>query len=181
MEIGAGLTKVGEFKLNKTNSFVINLISLLFFVISITAFLEIYNLNFLNCFSNINFLFLIFSLFVIVIILHELIHGIAYKFFGAKLKFGFKHFNIYTTDTSGNVYGTKEMFVIMFSPLFLLTVFFLILYYIFKESYFYIVFCTIFNIASSIGDIILFIYMLSKGGSCKIKDTNYGFLMYKKS
>ncbi|AUG58375.1 DUF3267 domain-containing protein [Acetivibrio saccincola] len=175
------MTKIGEFKLNKTNSLVINLISLLVFVLATSAFLKLYNLNFLNYILNINFLLLIFCLFVIIIILHEFIHGIAYKFFGAKLKFGFKHLNIYTADTSGNVYGTKEMFVIMFSPLLFLSVLFIILSYFFKKTYFYFAFCTIFNMACSIGDIILFIYMLSKGGDCKIKDTNHGFLMYKKS
>ncbi|NLI58151.1 MAG: DUF3267 domain-containing protein [Clostridium sp.] len=167
--------------MNKTNSLIINLISLLVFILAVTAFFIINDLNFSNCILNINFLFLIFSFFVVTIVLHELIHGIAYKFFGAKLKFGFKHLNIYTIDTSGNTYGVLEMFVIMFLPLLFLTVLFLILSYIFKENYHYFIFCTIFNVASSIGDIILFIYMLSKGGGCKIKDTNYGFLMYKKS
>jgi len=179
------LTKIGEFKLNKTNSFVINSISLFVFVLAMTGFYKIYNLNlhdiYLNCISNISFLFFIVSFLLIIVVLHELIHGIAYKFFGAKLKFGFKHLNIYTIDTSSNAYGVVEMFVIMLLPLLSLTVFFLILSYMFKENYLYFIFGMIFNIASSIGDIILFIYMLSKGGGCKIKDTNYGFLMYKKS
>lgn len=179
------MTKVGEFRLNKFNSFIINLISLLVFILSIIIFFKIYNLNlhdiYLNYLSNKNFLSLIVPFLILIIILHEVIHGIGYKIFGAKLKFGFKHLNIYTIDTSGNTYGIIEMFIIMFLPLLSLTFILLILSYMFKDNYLYFIFCIIFNISSSIGDVILFIYMVTKGGGCKIKDTNYGFLMYKKA
>lgn len=178
------MTKVGEFKLNKVNSFIINLISLLIFISSITILFKIYNLNlydvYFDYFLNSSFLFSIVFLLIVIVVLHELIHGIGYKIFGAKLKFGFKYLNIYTIDTSGNTYGIVEMFIIMFLPLLSLTIFLVLLSFIFNNNYHYFIFCIIFNISSSIGDIILFIYMLAKGGGCKIKDTNYGFLVYKK-
>ncbi|MDQ2085486.1 DUF3267 domain-containing protein [Herbivorax sp. ANBcel31] len=178
------MTKIGEFKLNKLNSFVINSISLLVFVVAIAMFFKIYHLNlydvYLKYFSNIGSISLMFFFLVIIIALHELIHGIGYKIFGARLKFGFKHLNIYTMDISGNSYRVIEMFVIMLLPLLSLTIFLSVLSYIFKDYYFYFILGTIFNISSSVGDIILFSYMLIKGSECKIKDTSYGFLMYKK-
>ncbi|WP_038288258.1 DUF3267 domain-containing protein [Acetivibrio straminisolvens] len=176
------MTKIAEFKLNSFNSFFINFIALLIFslgfalILSITgiepwlAYIEttIYNGQILGLFATL----------LGVVILHELLHGLAYIIFGAKLKFGIKYLNIYTMDISGTFYTTFEMVVILLFPIFVLTGLLLISGILFPGLIYWMIIAILYNISGSFGDIFMLIIILFMGKNCKIKDEEYGFSIY---
>jgi hypothetical protein len=182
LQRGADLTKIAEFKLNSFNSFFINFIALLIFslgfalILSITgiepwlAYIEttIYNGQILGLFATL----------LGVVILHELLHGLAYIIFGAKLKFGIKYLNIYTMDISGTFYTTFEMVVILLFPIFVLTGLLLISGILFPGLIYWMIIAILYNISGSFGDIFMLIIILFMGKNCKIKDEEYGFSIY---
>ena len=76
--------------------FVISIIDIYYFnVIEMTGLSSVFNL-YIN----------IFVLLVIVSIIHEMIHGILYIYFGGKVKFGFKLLYAYTMEL---VYRSKNL------------------------------------------------------------------------
>ena len=115
----------------------------------------------------------------VVVVLHELLHGIAYKMFGARLKFGIKHLNAYTIDTSGNLYTTIQMTVIMLLPLFALTPMLAYVYFLTPSFSFCLLMGILLNACGSSGDILLLLYIILKGRNCHIKDEKYGFSLYR--
>jgi len=176
------LTKIAEFKLNRYNSLLINLAALLIFSIGCALILPLtgkdqWLIYIETALYNGQILALPATLLG-VIILHELLHGVAYIIFGAKLKFGIKHLNIYTMDISGALYTTSQMTVILLLPLFILTGLLLISGIIFPEYIYWIVIGILYNISGSFGDIFMLGYILFRGKSCKIKDEEYGFGLY---
>lgn len=111
-------------------------------------------------------------------LMHELLHGIPYRLFGGKVRYGIKALYLYTMDTSGKYYSTKQMLSVMLSPLIVLTSILIILGLIYREYIFYIWLGILFNISGSIGDMAMSIYILCNGKGCKVKDELYGFSLY---
>ncbi|HOQ02084.1 MAG TPA: DUF3267 domain-containing protein [Acetivibrio clariflavus] len=124
---------------------------------------------------------MLISLFIpiTIVFIHEGMHAIAYKMFGAKLKLGYRHFSIYITDISGNLFTTKQISIIMLFPLFCIPAVLFIAAVIFTDYLPFLVLAVLINTAGSIGDIILLIYIITKGKSCRIKDELNGFSIYK--
>ncbi len=111
-------------------------------------------------------------------LMHELLHGIPYRIFGGKVKYGIKLLYLYTMDISGKYYGAKQMLIVMLSPLIILTLILSILGYIYSEYIFYAWMGILFNISGSIGDMVMTKYILLNGKGCKVKDELYGFSLY---
>ncbi len=123
----------------------------------------------------------VLALFLIICftaLAHELMHGIPYKMFGGKVKYGIKLLCLYTMDVSGKYYSTKQMLIIMLCPLLVLPLVLLTLGIIFNEYFFYAWMGILFNISGSIGDMIMTIYILLNGKGCCIRDELDGFSLH---
>jgi len=180
---GDDLTKISEFKLNRYHSIIFNCISLVSFISGLFIACKI-NGKKLHEFICIKSpepgqLIAMLAALLLIVFMHELIHGAAYKTFGAKLKFGLKYLNVYTMDISGTLYSCEQMLVIMLSPLFVLTGLLVIAASIFPQFYYFLIQGILFNICGSCGDILMLAFIFSKGISCKVKDEEYGFSIYK--
>lgn len=126
-----------------------------------------------------NNIFFVFLVPFAVVLAHELMHAAAYKIFGAKLKFGYKHFSIYLTDISGTLFTLQQMTIIMLFPLVSLTAITIIVANILQQRLFLFLLAILINVAGSIGDILLLTYILFKGRACRVKDEKNGFSLYK--
>lgn len=73
-------------------------------------------------FGIVGAVFFIIALFFIIIIIHELIHGLFFKLFSpeSKVKFGFKGGMAYATSP-GTVYTRGQFFIIIIMPFIILT------------------------------------------------------------
>lgn len=171
------MTKIAEFKLNKKNSFIFNMLSLIIFIIGleITDFIP----NKLGILTTSNNMFFSLSIPLIIVVAHEMMHAAAYKMFGAKLKFGVKHFSIFLADMSGNLFTLMQISIIMLFPLVFLSAILLIAASVFKHCLAFLLLGILINIAGSIGDILLLTYILFKGRTCRVKDEQNGFSLYK--
>lgn len=176
------MVKIGEFKLNKFNSFIINTISIAAFFLALTVYVYSVNGNILNeliykVYQRDTAISIIVLLLATVVI-HELVHAIGYKIFGARLKFGIRYLNVYTVDISGRLYSVLQMSMIMLLPFITITTTFLLIVMLLPHITIYMLPAILLNICGSTGDIFLLIYILYKGGKCKIKDEEYGFSIY---
>ncbi|ABN51596.1 MAG TPA: DUF3267 domain-containing protein [Hungateiclostridium thermocellum] len=176
------MTKVAEFKLNKFNSFFINLTALLIFFMGLIILEPVIGkeqwLIYIETAIYSGQILGLFTVLLAVTILHELFHGLAYIIFGAKLKFGIKYLNIYTMDISGTFYTSVQMAVILLFPIFILTILLLAVGILFPEFIYWIIVGIIYNIAGSFGDIFMLVFIIFMGKNCKIKDEEYGFGLY---
>lgn len=176
------LNKVGEFKFDRYNAFIINFCSLAVFLTGVSYTLILYTRNYrrlpLSAF-NLNNLIISFIVIIIVALIHELTHGLVYSLFGAKLKFGYKFMSLYTIDVSGKLYNMVQSGFIFFSPLMFISLILVLLIYLMPNMFYFILYGLLFNISGSIGDILLFMFILYKGTHCKIKDEDNGFGIYE--
>ena len=65
----------------------------------------------------VNFCIYIMVLMVPISIVHEIIHGAAYKLFGGKVKFGFKGIYAYTMEISGKKIPRLQFLIVLLAPL----------------------------------------------------------------
>ncbi|HOM02208.1 MAG TPA: DUF3267 domain-containing protein [Acetivibrio sp.] len=176
------MTKVAEFKLNKFNSFFINLIALLIFILGFGIILPIIGkdkwLIYIESAIYNGQILGLFTTLLGVVVFHELLHGLAYIIFGAKLKFGIKYLNIYTMDISGTFYTPFQMAVILLLPFFVLTGLLLLAGILFPDLVYWMVIGMLYNVSGSFGDIFMLCFILYMGKNCKIKDEEYGFGVY---
>lgn len=170
------MTKIAEFKLNKTNSFIFNIIAMLIFItgLQLIAFTP-YKL-FVLVKSH-----MLLSLFIplIIVFIHEGMHALAYKMFGAKLKLGYKHFSLYLIDTSGNLFTHRQIAIIMLFPVLCMSLLLLVAAGIFRNYISFILLSLLINLAGSTGDILLSVYIILIGRNCWVKDEYNGFSIYK--
>jgi len=170
------MTKVAEFKLNRTKYFIFNIMSISIFI----AGLIILDFTPDRLFTLVkSHMLLSLSIPIVIVFAHEGMHAFAYKMFGAKLKLGYKYFCIYITDVSGNLFTFNQITVIMLFPLFFISVILFIAACFFTNYIPFLLLAILINMAGSIGDIILSIYIILKGRSCLIKDELNGFSLYK--
>ncbi|AEV69626.1 DUF3267 domain-containing protein [Acetivibrio clariflavus] len=170
------MVKVAEFKLNKKNSLIFNILSILIFTLGLILFGFTPDRLFILVKNN---MLISLSIPIVIVFIHEAMHAIAYKMFGAKLKIGYRHFSIYITDISGNLFTPIQISIIMLFPLFCIPVILFIASGLFTDYVPFLVLAVLINSAGSIGDMILLIYIISKGKSCRIKDEHNGFSLYK--
>lgn len=176
------MTKIAEFRLNRYSSFFINLAALLSFLLGFALLLLMTGkdqwLNYIETSIYNGQILALPTILLGVVILHELLHGLAYMIFGAKLKFGIKHLNVYTMDISGTLYTPPQMAMILLLPLFLVTGLLLVSGILFPFLSYWIVIGILYNISGSSGDIFMLGFILFMGKGCKIKDEEYGFGLY---
>lgn len=119
--------------------------------------------------------------YIVIIIFHELIHGLFFKVFHleGKVKFGFKNGMAYAT--SPNSYYTKGQFaVIILAPFMVISTLLIIAYYLTILSAIFFVLLAALHAASCVGDFyfIYLIYRAPKGSL--IMDTEVGLTFYHK-
>lgn len=123
-------------------------------------------------FTRIYFLDIIIAIFILTIpitFVHEIIHGMAYRIFGGKIKFGFKGIYAYTQEVSGIILNRTEFLLVLLAPV---TVISLITLFI-SNSIGIVIY--LLNLLGSIGDIIMAIYLCKSNANTYIKDRDYGF------
>jgi hypothetical protein len=117
----------------------------------------------------INFYIYYIMLGVLVTIFHEALHGAAYKFFGGKVKFGFKVIFAYTMEISGKAIMRNKFLIVLLTPLVIITLVSLILPDWLGNMIFII------NSLGSLGDILMALYLCKFNKNTKIVDKSYGF------
>lgn len=170
------MTKVAEFKLNKMNSFLFNILAMVIFIVGLILIDLTPNRLLLLIKSH---MFLSLLMPIIIVFAHEGMHALAYKMFGAKLKLGYKHLNIYLIDISGNLFSFRQITIIMLFPLLCLSAILLIAANIFTNYTTFLLLSALINISGSMGDILLLAYIMFKGKACWVKDEYNGFSLYK--
>lgn len=113
-------------------------------------------------------IFLIIS-FIPVTIIHELIHGIAYKLFGGKVKYGFKGIYAYTEEISGIILKRTQFLIVLLAPLSLISIMSVFISGTVGSLVFLL------NFLGSIGDLIMAFYLIKGNENSYIKDKSYGF------
>lgn len=110
------------------------------------------------------------AILTIMIITHELMHGLGYKLFKGQVEIGFKGIYAYTRETTGKQFSGKEMIIILLLPLLLSIPALIYPHWILK-------FILFFNLVGSTGDLIMTSFILRNGVNGKIKDTETGFIL----
>lgn len=111
----------------------------------------------------------IIALMIPVSIIHEIIHGVVFKLYGGKIRFGYKILYAYTMETSGMSIERSKFFIILLSPLILITILCLLLPPWISGMVFLI------NFLGSLGDIYMSVYLCKFNKNCKIIDRSYGY------
>lgn len=117
----------------------------------------------------VNFYVYIIFLLVPISIVHEGIHGLAYKCFGGKAKFGFKGIYAYTLEVSGIPIERIEFLLILLAPLITISILSLLL----PKWLGGIVF--LLNLLGASGDIYMSLFLCRFNFDSKIIDRSYGF------
>lgn len=164
------MKKIKEFKLTLSLNILLNFCSLIIFFIGL-RFIEIDNLN--------NIFILLIGL-LLVLFLHELIHIVFYKIFGAKVKFGIKlPFYIYVVNILEKFYKIKEIILVLISSCLILSLLLYILCLFLPTLTVYLNLLILINISGSIGDIIMAIYLLFQNKKYLVKDEKNGFSLWQ--
>lgn len=121
--------------------------------------------------SNIvvNFYIYLLSIFFITIIIHELIHGATFVFFGGKVKFGFRVIYAFTQEISGLAISRNRFIVVLISPLLVISAMCFLINSPFSRMFYFI------NFIGSMGDIIMSLKLLKLSPRANIVDRSYGY------
>lgn len=184
------MTLIKEYNLieNKRVIFWINIASIplvllfiLLFTIYTTIFLGItdYSMSFAEGYFAGLFLFLTASF--ILIILHELIHGLFFKWFNpdGKVKFGFKNGMAYAT--SPNTFYSKSKFIIIcLAPFVILTSSLMLLVSTTLIPSNFFVYIASLHAAACVGDFYWVLLLSRTTGDILVEDTEKGMSVYLK-
>lgn len=125
-----------------------------------------------NDFIDINIFILL--IFIPITFMHELLHGVTYKLFGGKVKYGFKGLYSYAHETSGIVLHRTKFLIVLFSPVTAIS----IASVFFPWSISGIVF--ILNLLGSTGNLLMTFYLCESNENSYIPDRSYGFDVIEK-
>ena len=112
----------------------------------------------------VNFYVLTIFLMVPISIVHEGIHGAAYKLFGGKVRFGFKVIYAYTMEISEMKIPRNKFFVILLSPLIIISILSMLLPAWLGEMVFLL------NLLGASGDIYMALFLCKFNYKSKIID-----------
>ena len=119
---------------------------------------------------------------LVLMVIHELIHGFFFKGLGdenTKVKFGFKSGMAYATSP-GSRYSRKRMLVIILAPFFLISLVLTLIYALhILTATSYIVLAS-FHAAGCAGDFFLAVAILRQKGDIAVEDTEVGINIYQK-
>jgi len=117
----------------------------------------------------INFYIYILLLMIPISIVHEGIHGFAYKAFGGKVKYGFKGIYAYTQEVSEMPIDRSKFLIILLAPLTIMSVATLFLPVWLGGIIFLL------NLLGASGDLYMSYRLIRYDASSKIVDRIYGF------
>ena len=101
--------------------------------------------------------------------MHELLHAIAYKIFGGKVRFGFKGIYAYTQEISERAFHRSAFLFILLAPVVFISLVSLLL----PSSIGGLIF--ILNLLGSTGDLYMAFYLCRLKSNSYIIDKIYGF------
>ncbi|AWK52749.1 hypothetical protein DIC82_17880 [Clostridium beijerinckii] len=117
----------------------------------------------------VNFCIYIMVLMVPISIVHEGVHGIAYKLFGGKVKYGFKGIYAYTMEVSGKKITRLQFLIVLLGPLIVISILSLLLPVFIGGMIFFL------NIIGASGDIYMALFLCRFSYDSRIIDRSYGF------
>lgn len=168
---------------DKKAAIIVNVFSVLLMAVVFTignSFVSIKTLFDLTDGFKIYFIRLALILFGIIIylILHELVHGICMKAFGAeKIKYGFT--GLYAYAGSDCYFSKKAYIIIALAPIVIWGIVLLILNFIVPGNYFWVVyFIQIMNISGAAGDLYVTYKFLKMPKNILVKDTGIEMTVY---
>jgi len=116
-----------------------------------------------------NFYIYVLLLMIPISIIHESIHGLVYKAFGGKVKYGFKGIFAYTQEISEIPIERTKFLIILLAPLTLMSVVTLML----PSDLGGIIF--LLNLLGASGDLYMSFKLIRYDSNSKIIDRKYGF------
>lgn len=117
----------------------------------------------------INFYIYALLLMVPISIIHECIHGLVFKAFGGKIKYGFKGVYAYTMEVSELPIERTKFLIILLAPLTLISIATLLL----KSQLGGVIF--LFNLLGASGDLYMSFRLIKCHWNSKIIDRSYGY------
>ena len=102
-------------------------------------------------------------------IVHEAIHGLAYKSFGGKVKYGFKGIYAYTQEISEMPIDRIKFLIILLAPLAIMSIMTLFLHLWLGGMIFFL------NLLGASGDLYMSFKLIRYDSNSKIVDRKYGF------
>lgn len=120
-------------------------------------------------FVAINFYFYALLLMIPISITHEGIHGLVFKAYGGKVKYGFKGIYAYTMEISELPINRTKFLIILLAPLTIISIVTLLM----PNSLGGIIF--LFNLLGASGDIYMSFKLIKYNWNSKIVDKKYGF------
>lgn len=160
------------------------LIALLFFILFfIGTSIWITPINQYSFWDNLGFIrpILFIGVFFLIIVIHELIHGLFMKLFNKKGKviFGFKNGMAYAASP-GSLYSRGQFFWISLSPFTLITTALFLLYYFGGISHSLFISLAAIHASSCIGDFYWGLLIIKATKFSLIEDTDVGIKIYQK-
>jgi hypothetical protein len=135
--------------------------------------IENYIMEFVNFISvdllMVGFYISILLLMIPISIVHESLHGIIYRLFGGKVKYGFKGLYAYTLETSGLAVERVKFLIVLLTPLSIISLLSLLLPTWLGGMVF------ILNLLGASGDIYMSLYLATFSHETSIIDRAYGF------
>ncbi|MBU3182039.1 DUF3267 domain-containing protein [Clostridium psychrophilum] len=123
----------------------------------------------------VNFYVYVLLLMIPISIVHEGIHGLVYKFFGGKVKYGFKGIYAYTQEISGMPIERTKFLIILLSPLAVISILTLFLPLWLGGMTFFL------NLLGASGDLYMALKLIKYDSNSKIVDRIYGFDVVQES
>ena len=117
----------------------------------------------------INFCIYVLLLMIPILIVHESIHGLAYKTFGGKVKYGFKGIYAYTQEVSEIPINRTKFLIILLAPLTIMSILTLFIPVWLGGIIFLL------NLLGASGDLYMSYRLIRYDSNSKIIDRKYGF------
>ena len=116
-----------------------------------------------------NFCIYIIVLMIPISAVHEVIHGVAYKVFGGKVKYGFKGIYAYTMEISGEKITRLQFLIVLLAPLTCISILSLLFPAWLGGMIFFL------NLIGASGDIYMALFLCRFSYDSRIIDRSYGF------
>lgn len=109
-----------------------------------------------------------------IAIVHELIHGLAFKFIGCRVKYGFKGVFAYTLETTGKAISRTSFLIVLIAPVTVISLISVLMGVHLGGLIYWI------NLIGSTGDLLMVFYLCKIECSSRIIDKSYGFDVIRK-
>ncbi|WP_346914167.1 DUF3267 domain-containing protein [Clostridium sp.] len=123
----------------------------------------------LTSYYFLNIIIFVFCIFIPITVVHELLHGSAYRLFGGKVKYGFKGLYAYAQETSSIALHRTQFLIVLLAPVTIISLGSVFIPGCIGYS------ILLFNLLGSIGDLIMAFYLCRSNKNSYIVDKSYGF------